>query len=62
MAFALCELIQGAGVIGQAGVLPDFLALGAEIIENDDLFALAVKRMKEASRGASPRGEGRAGR
>ena len=43
-------------------MLPDFLALGTGVIENDDVLALVVKSVEKACRGAIPRANGRAGR
>ena len=60
MGFARCEVIEGCRVVGQSGMLPDFLALGAEVIENDDLVTLVVECMKKACRGAIPWADGRA--
>ena len=43
-------------------MLPDFLALGLEVIENDDLVTLVAERMKKACRGAIPWANRRSGR
>lgn len=43
-------------------MLPDILALGLEVIENDDLVTLVVEQMKKACRSAIPWTNRRAGR
>ena len=59
-AFARGELIKVPGVVREARMDPERLTLGMVVLEDDDFFALAVKRVQQTRGGAIPRGDWRA--